>query len=145
MTLANAVGTGVADDKASMPTCRASSEYYLNEDAILPNVETHICGEPEGLAYTLGQSHELVVKPVGESGGYGITIGPRASRGGAGGRARRLLADPSNWISQPMIGLSVAPTLTRGRPAAAAPGPAAVRHHRPRHLGAAGRPVPGRD
>ena len=112
MTLANAVGTGVADDKAVYAYMPRIIKYYLDEDAILPNVETHICGEPEGLAYTLANLENLVVKPVGESGGYGITVGPRASRAELDAARALLVANPANWISQPMISLSVAPTLT---------------------------------
>ena len=112
VTLANAVGTGVADDKAIYAYMPRIIKYYLDEDAILPNVDTHICGEKEGLAYTLAHMNELVIKPVGESGGYGITVGPRASAGELEAARAALVADPSNWISQPMIGLSVAPTLT---------------------------------
>jgi uncharacterized circularly permuted ATP-grasp superfamily protein len=112
VTLANAVGTGVADDKAVYAYMPRIIKYYLGEEAILPNVHTHICGEPEGLAYTLEHLEELVIKPVGESGGYGITIGPRASRAELEAARAALVADPSNWISQPMIDLSVAPTLT---------------------------------
>ena len=112
VTLANAVGTGVADDKAVYAYMPRIIKYYLGEDAILSNVETHICGEPEGLAYTLANLEKLVVKPVGESGGYGITVGPRASRAELDAARALLTADPANWISQPMISLSVAPTLT---------------------------------
>ncbi len=112
VTLANAVGTGVADDKAVYAYMPRIIKYYLDEDAILPNVETHICGEPAGLAYTLANLEKLVVKPVGESGGYGITVGPRASRAELDAARALLIADPANWISQPMISLSVAPTLT---------------------------------
>ena len=112
VALANAVGTGVADDKAVYAYMPRIIRYYLDQDAILPNVETHICGEPEGLAYTLDHLAELVIKPVGESGGYGITIGPRASAGELAEARRALVADPAGWISQPVIGLSVAPTLT---------------------------------
>src|SRR5271156_4844548 len=112
VALANAVGTGVADDKAIYAYMPRIIRYYLNEDAILPNVETHICREPEGLAYTLANLENLVVKPVGESGGYGITIGPRATRAQIEAARAALVADPSNWISQPVISLSVGPTLT---------------------------------
>ena len=112
VTLANAVGTGVADDKAIYAYMPRIIRYYLGEDAVLPNVHTHICGEPEGLAYTLAHLHELVIKPVGESGGYGITVGPRASRSELDAARAALVKDPAGWISQPMIGLSVAPTLT---------------------------------
>ena len=112
VTLANAVGTGVADDKAIYAYMPRIIKYYLNEDAILPNVQTNICREKEGLDYTLAHLDQLVVKPVGESGGYGITIGPRATRAELDVARASLLADPSNWISQPVINLSVAPTLT---------------------------------
>jgi uncharacterized circularly permuted ATP-grasp superfamily protein len=113
VTLANAVGTGVADDKAVYAYMPRIITYYLAEDPILPNVPTHICREQEGLAYTLDHLRELVVKPVGESGGYGITIGPRASAAELEVARAALLADPANWISQPVVDLSVGPTLTR--------------------------------
>ncbi len=132
VTLANAVGTGVADDKAIYAYMPRIIKYYLNEDAILPNVHTYICGEPEGLAYTLEHLHELVTKPVGESGGYGITVGPRASRAELDAARAALIANPSNWISQPVIGLSVSPTLT-------------VDGLRPRHLDLRPFAVTGRD
>ena len=112
VTLANAVGTGVADDKAVYAYMPRIIRFYLGEDAILPNVQTNICGEPEGLAHTLANLDSLVIKPVGESGGYGITIGPRASAAELAEARAALIADPSNWISQPLIDLSVAPTLT---------------------------------
>ncbi len=112
VALANAVGTGVADDKAVYAYMPRIIRYYLGEDPILANVETHICGEPDGLAYTLDHMADLVLKPVGESGGTGITVCPRASVAELEQARAALLADPSNWISQPMIGLSVAPTLT---------------------------------
>ena len=112
VALANAVGTGVADDKAVYAYMPRIIRYYLGEDPVLPNVETHICGEPDGLAYTLDRTAALVLKPVGESGGTGITIGPRASAAELDQARAAVRADPSNWISQPMIGLSVAPTLT---------------------------------
>ena len=132
VTLANAVGTGVADDKAVYAYMPRIIRYYLDEDAILPNVETHICREPEGLAYTLDRLEQLVVKPVGESGGYGITIGPRASKAELEAARAALIADPANWISQPVISLSVAPTLTE----------AGIR---PRHLDLRPFAVTGRD
>jgi uncharacterized circularly permuted ATP-grasp superfamily protein len=112
VTLANAVGTGVADDKAIYAYMPRIIKYYLSEDAILPNVQTNICREKAGLDYTLANLDKLVTKPVGESGGYGITIGPRASKAELEASRELILKDPSNWISQPMISLSVAPTLT---------------------------------
>ncbi len=112
VTLANAVGTGVADDKAVYAYLPRIVQYYLGEDPLLDNVPTHICREEEGLAYTLAHLDQLVVKPVGEAGGYGITIGPHASRGELDRCRQRLLANPSDYISQPMVPLSVCPTLT---------------------------------
>lgn len=115
VAIANAVGTGVADDKAVYAYMPKIIRYYLGEEAKLPNVETHICREAAGLAYTLDHLDELVVKPVGEAGGYGITIGPRASRAELAECRAKLVADPANYISQPCINLSVAPTLVDGR------------------------------
>jgi uncharacterized circularly permuted ATP-grasp superfamily protein len=112
VNLANAVGTGVADDKAVYAYMPRIIEYYLSEAPILANVDTHICREPDGLRYTLDHLDQLVVKPVGASGGYGITVGPRASRAELDACRRRVKADPANYISQPVIGLSVCPTLT---------------------------------
>ncbi len=115
VAIANAVGTGVADDKAIYAYMPRIIRYYLAEDAILSNVETHICGEPQGLAFTLEHLPELVVKPVGESGGYGMIVGPRATRAEVEAFREKLLADPANYISQPTIGLSVSPTLIGDR------------------------------
>ena len=72
VAIANAVGTGVADDKAIYAYMPRIIKYYLSEEPILPNVDTRICSEPDALAYTLDHLHELVVKPVAESGGYGL-------------------------------------------------------------------------
>jgi uncharacterized circularly permuted ATP-grasp superfamily protein len=114
VVLANAVGTGIADDKAVYAYVPRIIRYYLGEEAILNNVETHICREDEGLEFTLANLEKLVVKPVGESGGYGIIIGPHASRKALAEFRRKLRADPSNYISQPVVQLSVCPTVTRG-------------------------------
>jgi uncharacterized circularly permuted ATP-grasp superfamily protein len=111
VTLANAVGTGVADDKAVYAYMPRIIKYYLGEEAILPNVETHICREPDALAFTLENLDKLVVKPVGESGGYGIVIGPKATEAELAACAEQLKANPANYISQPMVDLSVSPTL----------------------------------
>jgi uncharacterized circularly permuted ATP-grasp superfamily protein len=111
VAIANAVGTGVADDKAIYAYMPRIIKYDLHEEAVLKNVETHICGEPEGLAYTLANLEKLVVKPVGESGGYGLIIGPHATAEEIAAFRVQLKADPANYISQPMIALSVSPTL----------------------------------
>ena len=114
VTLANAVGTGVADDKAVYAYMPRLIRYFLDQDPILDNVETYICREAEGLAYTLENLKDLVVKPVGESGGYGVLIGPRAKASELEKRRKELKANAKNYIAQPMIGLSVCPTLTSG-------------------------------
>ena len=114
VALANAIGTGVADDKAVYCYVPRMIKYYLDQDPIIPNVDTRICREPDALQYTLDHLDELVVKPVGEAGGYGITIGPRASKAELEDCRTKLLADPANYISQPVVDLSVCPTMVDG-------------------------------
>jgi uncharacterized circularly permuted ATP-grasp superfamily protein len=111
VAIANAVGTGVADDKAIYAYMPRIIKYYLSEEPILRNVDTRICAEADALAYTLDHLHELVVKPVAESGGYGLLIGPHASKQQLEDFRALLKADPSNYISQPTLKLSVSPTL----------------------------------
>jgi uncharacterized circularly permuted ATP-grasp superfamily protein len=111
VVLANAVGTGVADDKALYAYMPRIIRYYLSEDAILENVETHLCRERQGLQYTLENLAKLVVKPVGESGGYGVVVGPKASSAELATCRERVRANPDNYISQPVVALSVSPTL----------------------------------
>lgn len=111
VTLANAIGTGVADDKAVYAYVPRIIRYYLDEDPILPNVHTYICREETALTYTLENLERLVVKPVGESGGYGICVGPKATKAEIEKCRERLKRDPANYIAQPMIDLSVCPTL----------------------------------
>jgi len=111
VTLANAVGTGVADDKAVYAYMPRIIRYYLKEDPILSNVPTNICRERKGLARTLDKLDELVTKPVGEAGGVGVVVGPRASKKDLSELRRNLVADPANFVSQPMVKLSVCPTL----------------------------------
>ncbi|MEQ8826020.1 MAG: circularly permuted type 2 ATP-grasp protein [Filomicrobium sp.] len=112
VTIANAPGTGVADDKAVYAYMPRIIRYYLDEEPILSNVETYICREPKDLAYTLEHLEELVVKPVGESGGYGIVVGPKASQEELEKCRAELKAAPEKFIAQPMVKLSVCPTLT---------------------------------
>ena len=113
VTITNAVGSGAADDKAIYAYMPRIIRYYLDQDPILNNVETHICNEEDGLKYTLDNLDKLVTKPVGGSGGYGVVVGPHASKRVLRDLERQVKADPGNFISQPMIQLSVAPTLTR--------------------------------
>ena len=115
VTIANAVGTGAADDKAVYAYMPRMIEYYLGEDAILPNVETHICREQDGLAYTLDHLEDLVVKPVNEAGGKGVIVCPHASAAEIEACRAQIIADPATYISQPVVALSVCPTLTGGR------------------------------
>ena len=110
VTLANAVGTGVSDDKAVYAYMPRIIKYYLDEDPILENVPTNICREADGLKRTLDNLDNLVVKPVGESGGYGVVIGPHASKQELDELRDKIKADPANFISQPMVKLSVCPT-----------------------------------
>ena len=114
LALANAPGTGVADDKSLYAYVPRIIRYFLDEEPILNNVETHLCREPDGLAYTLDHLHELVVKEVGGAGGYGMLVGPHASAEERARYAERLRADPANFISQPVQGLSRAPCFVDG-------------------------------
>ena len=115
VAMANAPGTGVADDKAVYAFVPRIIRYYLGEDPILANVETHLCREPAGLAYTLEHLDDLVVKAVGESGGYDMLVGRHASRAERDAFADKIRARPANYISQPTLDLSCAPCLIDGR------------------------------
>ncbi|QUD88808.1 circularly permuted type 2 ATP-grasp protein [Phenylobacterium montanum] len=114
VVIANAPGTGVADDKAVYAYVPEIIRYYLAEDAILPNVETYLCREPAQLSHVLANLDKLVVKEVGASGGYGMLIGPHATQAQRDEFAQRLKHDPSNYIAQPTIQLSTAPCLVDG-------------------------------
>jgi uncharacterized circularly permuted ATP-grasp superfamily protein len=115
VAICNAPGTGVADDKAVYAYVPAIIRYYLDQDAILPNVETYLCREPAQLSHVLAHLDELVVKAVGASGGYGMLVGPHASAKERATFARALMADPANYVAQPTIQLSTAPCLVGGR------------------------------
>jgi uncharacterized circularly permuted ATP-grasp superfamily protein len=110
VALANALGNGVADDKAVYAYVPDIIRYYLGEDAILRNVDTRICSRADDLAYVVDHIDELVVKSVGESGGYGMLMGPSATCGAIDEFRRRLIADPRNYIAQPVIPLSRCPS-----------------------------------
>lgn len=114
LTLANAPGTGVADDKVVYAFVPDMIRYYLGEEPLLPNVPTHLCIEEEALAYTLDNLDKLVVKPASESGGYGMLIGPAATQAERDAFAKVLRADPRNYISQPTLALSRAPVMADG-------------------------------
>ena len=115
VALANAPGTGVADDKSVYAYVPDMIRYYLGEEPILANVPTHLCRRPEDLEYTLDNLENLVVKRVGESGGYGMLIGPHATPAERAAYAEELRADPADFISQPVLDLSSAPCFIEGR------------------------------
>jgi uncharacterized circularly permuted ATP-grasp superfamily protein len=110
VTLSNAPGTGLSDDKAIYSYMPEILKFYLGEEPILKNVPTYRCREPDALAYTLDRLHELVVKEVRGSGGYGMLVGPHADRATREAFAERLRRDPDNFIAQPTLALSTCPT-----------------------------------
>ena len=111
VTIANAVGTGVADDKAVYAYVPKMIRFYLSEDPILDNVETYLLDDPQQRAFVLDHLAELVVKPVGESGGYGMLVGPHSTAAQQQEMRERILANPRNYIAQPTLALSTAPCL----------------------------------
>ncbi|MDO5619797.1 circularly permuted type 2 ATP-grasp protein [Kocuria sp.] len=110
VTIANAVGNGVADDKLVYSYVPELIRYYLAEEPILPNVDTYRLEEEEAREYVLAHLDELVVKPVDGSGGKGIVIGPRATAQELAELREKVLADPRGWIAQPVLQLSTVPT-----------------------------------
>ncbi|KQW22506.1 hypothetical protein ASC80_03730 [Afipia sp. Root123D2] len=112
VTLANAVGTGIADDKAIYSYMPEIVKFYLGEDPILKNVPTWRCREPDHLSYVLDNLHDLVVKEVHGSGGYGMLIGPAATKDAIETFRARLTEDPEGFIAQPTLALSTCPTCT---------------------------------
>jgi len=114
VTLANALGTGVADDKALYAYVPAIIKYFLGEDPVLDNVETYLCGDAAQRDHVLGKLDEYVVKAVGESGGYGMLIGPSSTAAEREEFRARILADPRNYIAQPTLQLSRAPCFLDG-------------------------------
>ena len=115
VALVNAPGTGVADDKSVYSFVPDMIRYYLSEEPILANVDTRLCRRPEDLEYTLDNLENLVVKQVGGSGGYGMLIGPHATKEERDEFAAEIRADPANYISQPVLALSRAPCLIDDR------------------------------
>ena len=110
ITLSNAVGTGIADDKSIYPYVPKMIEFYLGEKAILNNVPTYQCRESEDLKYVLAHMDELVIKEVHGAGGYGMLVGPAASQAEIEEFRAVLQANPSNYIAQPTLSLSSCPT-----------------------------------
>lgn len=111
VAIANAPGTGVADDKAIYAYVPKIINYYLAEEPILPNVPTYVCWEHRDRDYVLDHLDQLVVKATNEAGGYGMMIGPQASQQEREDCAHRIQADPRNYIAQPTLALSRSPTL----------------------------------
>src|SRR5579864_3574200 len=110
VTLANAVGTGIADDKAVYSYMPQVVKFYLGEEPILKNVPTWRCREAEHLAYVLDHIEDLVVKEVHGSGGYGMLIGPKADKATVAAFRAKLKSDPKNFSAQPTLALSTCPT-----------------------------------
>ena len=112
VALANAPGAGVADDKVVYAFVPRMIKYYLDQDPVLPNVPSYLCYREKERQYVLEHLDELVVKPANESGGYGMLIGPKSTRAEREKFKKLIEADPRNYMAQPVITLSTAPTLT---------------------------------
>jgi uncharacterized circularly permuted ATP-grasp superfamily protein len=115
VALANAPGSGVADDKVVYAYVPRIIKYYLGEEAIIPNVPTYICSEKDDLAFVIEHMHELVVKAANESGGYGMLVGPHSTKEKIDDFKEKVRADPRNYIAQPTLSLSRVPTICDGR------------------------------
>ena len=115
VTLVNAVGTGVADDKATYAYVPDMIRFYLSEEPVLPNIETYLGSRPEELTYMIENMDELVVKAVDEAGGYGMLIGPAATKEQVAEFRDKVRANPRGYISQPVISLSRHPTFCDGK------------------------------
>jgi len=111
VALANAPGAGVADDKVVYAFVPKMIKYYLDQEAIIPNVPTYMCVDKSERAHVLANLNKLVVKPANESGGYGMLIGPRSNRKQRAEFKKLIKANPRNYIAQPLVALSVTPTL----------------------------------
>ncbi len=110
VTLANAIGTGVADDKSMYPFVPEMIRFYLGEEPILANVPTYLLRDPDDLAYTLDHLEDLVVKETQGSGGYGMLVGPTSTKEEREKYRRRILDAPERFIAQPTLSLSQVPT-----------------------------------
>ncbi len=115
VALANAPGTGIADDKAVYAFVPQIIKYYLGEDILLPNVPTYVCGDPKQCEHVLANLEQFVIKPTNESGGYGILLGPRATAAEHQRYRELIRANPRNYIAQPMLSLSRVPTIVQDR------------------------------
>jgi uncharacterized circularly permuted ATP-grasp superfamily protein len=113
VALANAPGTGIADDKAVYAYVPQMIKYYLGEDIILPNVPTYVCGDEKQCQHVIANIDKLVIKPANESGGYGILLGPKASKEEHDKYRELIRANPRNFVAQPMLSLSRVPTIVQ--------------------------------
>ncbi|WP_026374775.1 circularly permuted type 2 ATP-grasp protein [Aestuariibacter salexigens] len=111
VTLVNAPGAGVADDKVVYTYVPDMIRYYLSEEIKLPNVDTYRCYEPDDFKYVEANIDKLVIKPANESGGYGLLIGPKSTKKQQQETLAQIKADPRNWIAQPTLNLSTVPTI----------------------------------
>jgi uncharacterized circularly permuted ATP-grasp superfamily protein len=112
VSLANSIGTGVADDKVMYYFVPRMIKFYLGQDPIIPNVPTYLASEKEDLKYILAHTDKLVVKSANEAGGYGMLIGPKATATEVKEFQKKIKAEPRNFIAQPTISLSRHPTYT---------------------------------
>ncbi len=113
VTVANAFGTGVADDKVVYAYVPKMIKYYLNEEPIIGNVDTYLCREPQSLQYVLDNISDLVIKEANEAGGYGMLIGPKSTKEEQEDFKRRIKHNPNNYIAQPTISLSTSPCINQ--------------------------------
>jgi uncharacterized circularly permuted ATP-grasp superfamily protein len=111
VALANAPGGGIADDKAVYAYVPQIIKYYLGEEAILPNVPTYVCAEEKACRHVLENIEKMVVKAANESGGYGMLVGPHASKAQCEEFKGKVAENPRNYIAQPMVALSRAPVI----------------------------------
>jgi len=111
VALANAPGTGVADDKVIYSFVPAMIKYYLGEEAIIPNVPTYLCSQGKDLKFVIDNIHNLVVKAANGAGGYGMIIGPKSTKQEQEDFKKLIIDDPRNYIAQPVLNLSTVPTL----------------------------------
>ncbi len=114
VSLANSIGTGIADDKVMYYFVPRMIKYYLDQEPIIPNVPTYLASEQEDLKYILANLEKMVVKAANESGGYGMLMGPKASKAEIEEFRKRIQTEPRNYIAQPMVSLSCHPTYVDG-------------------------------
>ena len=114
VSVANAPGTGVADDKLIYAHVPAMIRYYLGEEPVIENVQTYLCARSEDRRFVLDNLEDLVVKSVAEAGGYGMLIGPQASRSELADFDSKIRENPRNFIAQPTLQLSTVPSLSEG-------------------------------